>query len=73
MDRETCDWLSRNAAEQGLTIRRWLGFKLLQYKTFEDFERLKGEGEMTYGIGPTLPHHNPDLRPARVQYPYDVM
>ena len=27
VDRETYDWLSRNAAEQGMTIRRWVGLK----------------------------------------------
>ena len=32
----------RNAAEQGLTIRRWVGLKLILDKTFEDLEGLKG-------------------------------
>ena len=47
VDRETYDWLSRNAAEQGMTIRRWVGLKLILDKAFEDLERLKGEGETT--------------------------
>lgn len=46
-DRETYDWLSRNAAEQGLTIRRWAGLKLILDKASEDLESLKGEREST--------------------------
>ena len=47
VDRETYHWLSRKAAEQGLTIHRWVELKLILDKTFEDFETLKGEGETT--------------------------
>ena len=47
VDRETYHWLSRNAAEQGLTIHRWVELKLILEKTFEDLETLKGEGEAT--------------------------
>ena len=47
VDRATYDWISKNAAEQGLTIRQWVGLKLTLGKGFEDLERLKKEGETT--------------------------
>ena len=37
------NWLSRNAAKQGLMIRRGVGLKLILEKAFEDLEGLKGE------------------------------
>lgn len=50
-DRETYDWLSRNTVEQGMTIRRWVGLKLILHKAFEDWERLKGEGKRHENAG----------------------
>ena len=47
VDRETYDWLFRDAAERGLTRRRWVGLKLILEKALEDFERLKREEEGT--------------------------
>lgn len=47
VDRETYDWLSSKATEQGLTIRQWVGLKLIPDKAFEDLERVKGQGETT--------------------------
>ena len=44
-NRETHDWLSRNATEQGLWIRRWMGLKLILERAFEDLEGLKEEGK----------------------------
>ncbi len=38
VDRETYDRLSRNAAEQGSTIRLWVGLKLNLEKAFDDLE-----------------------------------
>lgn len=47
VDQEAYDWLSRNAAGQGLTIRRWVGDKLILGKAFEELEQVYRDGEST--------------------------